>query len=114
MNRLELLKNLVLCSIEDDEETLEHIFGELIYRFKPLYVFYDMLKEETVKVIKFEPPIIEDDEITFIFKIDNNERFKKYNNMKIKYKKTKLEYLVSYYYNKKENLTYVSLTKILT
>lgn len=113
MNRLDLLQKLLECSIEDSEKSIEEVFGRMILHFEPLYVFYDILKNKDMKVLYFETPIIEDNEITFIFKTDakNIKKIQDLHKKKLQYKESGLFFKISLHTNR--NILYISLTKLL-
>lgn len=97
MNRIELLSKLVKCSHEDDDRSIENVFSKLSHEFKSLYVFYDIIKEHGIDICRFQSPIIEGDEVTFFFQVKGKTKsLKALDKKKISYKKTKIEYLISF------------------
>lgn len=114
MDRMELLGRLLKCSIEDDNDDIDKKFGSLIHEFKPLYVFYDILKEVGIEIVRFQPPLIEGDEVTFQFVTSTKGKtiVNALQGTIRSYKDTDLEFLISVGTYKKGNVT-ISLSKVL-
>jgi len=113
MNRIDLLSNLVDCSMNDDDKSIEHIFGKIIHEYKPLYIFYDIIKEYKFSVYKFKSPLIEGDEITFRFNVKKKIKgFGKLNKMIFTYKNSKTDFLCQTH-NYKDGNYALTLIKIL-
>lgn len=115
MDRVKLLSNLVECACEETDASVETMFSKLIHEFKSLYVFYDILKETGIDKCRFHTPIIEGDEVTYFFHVSKESQFKKLRKLdgsKKRYKKTKVEYLISFAEMDKDRVA-LTLSKIL-